>query len=225
MCRVKTGLIAAASALLLCWGAEARAEKVAWSYNWTPSSTEILSDSGQSKLILSNEPIGKASTIAGNSTDVVATNIKTVSSVDAGTLDTFTNQPFSLAVTLTDGASNSTGTLTFTGLFNGTLNSGAAKIVASITGSLVQSIMLGGNKYTVTMGQPNQYSAPSPPDSTNLGSISASATVGVSSGGGPGGGPTDSPEPTSLVLAGLGLISGAGYMWKRRARKAAALPA
>jgi hypothetical protein len=221
MRRVKTGLIVAASAVLLCWGAEARADKVGWSYNWTPSSTEILSDSGQSKLILSNEPIGKASTMPGNSTDIVATNIKTVSSVDPGTLDSFTNRPFSLAVTLTDSTSSQSGTLTFTGVFNGTLNSGAAKIVGTITGSQVQSLTLGGSKYTVTMGQPNQYSAPSPPDSTNLGSISASASVTVSSPGGP----PSAPEPASLVLAGLGLTAGAGYCWKRRTKKAAQLPA
>jgi len=218
MCRVKTVLIAAASAVLLCWGTEARADKIDWSYNWTPSSTEILSDSGQSKLILSNEPVGKATTIVGNSTDVVATNIKTQSSVDPGTLDTFTNQPFSLSVTITDTASTKSGTLTFTGLFNGTLNSGAAKIIATMTGSLVQSIVLGSSKYTVTMGQPNQYSAPSPPDSTNLGSISASAAVTVATS-------SDSPEPASILLAGLGLTAGAGYWWKRRAKKAELLPA
>jgi hypothetical protein len=219
MRRVKTGLIAAASAVLLFWGAEARADKIDWSYNWTPSSTVILSDSGQSKLILSNEPIGKASTLPGNSTDIVATNIKTDSGVDPKTLDTFTNAKFSLAITLVDTTSSASGTLTFNGLFNGTLNSGAAKIVATILGPLTQSIVLGGNTYTVVMGQPGQYSAPSPPNSTNLGSISASASVTV------GSGPTDSPEPASLLLAGLGLTAGAGFWWKRRRSKVELLPA
>jgi hypothetical protein len=217
MRRLKTGLIAAASAVLLFWGAEARADKIDWSYNWTPSSTEILSDSGQSKLILSNEPIGKASTTIGNSTDVVATNIKTASSVDPTILDKFTAQPFSLALTLVDEATKATGTVTFTGTFSGTLNSGAAKILATITGQTMQTINLGGSLYTVTMGQPNQYSAPSPPNSTNLGSLSASAQVGVT--------PADTPEPASILLAGMGLVGGAGYWWKRRAKKGEPLPA
>jgi len=232
MRRVKTGLLAAASAVLLFCGAEARADKVAWSYNFTPSSTEIMSDSGQSKLILSNEPLGIASTQPGASSDLVATNIKTQSSVDPSTLDTFTNKAFSLVITLTDATTKASGSLTFTGLFNGTLNSGAAKIVATITGNLVQSLVLGGNTYTVTMGQPNQYAAPSPPSSTNLGSISGTVGVDVAPGGGGGGGgggpPPASPEPASLLLAGLGLTAGVGYWWKRRRRQpeaAVAVPA
>jgi hypothetical protein len=214
MRRVKTGLIATASAVLLFWGAEVRADKVDWSYNFTPSSTEIMSDSGQSKLILSNEPLGGAATQPNSSTDLVATNIKTQSSVDPSTLDTFTNKAFTLTISLTDETTKQSGSLTFSGLFNGTLNSGAAKIVATITGNLVQSIVLGSNTYTVSMGQPNQFAAPSPPTSTNLGSISANVGVDVS-----GSPPPSSPEPTSLLLAGLGLTAGAGAWLKNRRRR------
>jgi hypothetical protein len=173
-----------------------------------------MSDSGQSKLILSNEPLGGAATQPNSSTDLVATNIKTQSSVDPSTLDTFTNKAFTLTISLTDETTKQSGSLTFSGLFNGTLNSGAAKIVATITGNLVQSIVLGSNTYTVSMGQPNQFAAPSPPNSTNLGSISANVGVDVS-----GGPPPSSPEPTSLLLAGLGLTAGAGAWLKNRRRR------
>src|SRR5437588_11040067 len=98
MRRMKTGLIAAASAVLLCWGTEARADKIDWSYNWTPSATEIFSDSGLSKLILSNEPIGKATTLPGNSTDIVATNIQTASAVAPTARHPLTPSPLGLAI-------------------------------------------------------------------------------------------------------------------------------
>src|SRR5262249_27942915 len=92
-------LYAVAVAVCLLAGAQARAESVPWSYNWTPSAAEILADTPSAgKIILTNEPGGSAS---GN-TFVVATNIKTASSSDSATPATFTNKSYGLALTIMD---------------------------------------------------------------------------------------------------------------------------
>src|SRR5262249_21626958 len=98
--RHSTGrLYAAAIALCLCAGAQARADFVSWGYNWTPSATEILADNPTAgKILLSNEPGG---TVAGNSY-IVATNIKTASNADPSSPATFTNKPYSLALVILD---------------------------------------------------------------------------------------------------------------------------
>jgi hypothetical protein len=211
MRRTKTGLIAAASAMLLCWGATARADKVDWSYNWTPSSTTIMSDSGSSQLVLSNEPVGKASNIPGTPTDIVATNVKTISGADPGTPDTFTAAKATLTLTITDDASKATGTLNFNGQFDGYISSTRTHISSNFASLAPQTVQLGNNIYTVSI---DAFTPPASQSANLLGSIGATVLVG----GAPSGGPpvTEAPEPASLVLAGLGLTFGAGYWWKRR---------
>src|SRR6476619_6780639 len=133
---------AVAVAVCLLAGAQARAELVPWSYNWTPSATEILADDPTTgKIILTNEPGGSA---VGN-TFVVATNIKTASSVDPSTPATFTNKSYGLALTIADEASGKTGTMTFSGVFNGTLSNKSAIIMNNFTGPQSQSMTLGNH--------------------------------------------------------------------------------
>jgi hypothetical protein len=201
-------LYAAAIALCLLAGARARADFVSWEYNWTPSATEILADNPSTgKILLSNEPGGSA---VGNSY-VVATNIKTASTANPASPATFTNKSYSLALVILDDASKSTGTLTFSGVFNGTLSSKSAIIMNTFTGPQTQSIKLGSSLYTVQIGP---FAPPGPPTANIAGSISALATVTVK----------DVPEPSTFVLSGLCLsLCGAGWWWKRARRRSLAL--
>jgi hypothetical protein len=192
-------------AWLLLAGA-AQASLVPWSYNWTPSSSAVLSDSGLSKITLTNEPTGTA---VGTS-DVVATNLKVVSSVDPNTPDTFTAKGYSLALSLTDTTSHATGTLTFSGAFSGTVSGQSSHITNAFTSAVTQSIVLGGNTYTVTIGP---FTPPGPPSASNSGSISATALVSVSNGGGGG---NNTPEPATMTLAGLGLAGMSLAGWRKR---------
>jgi hypothetical protein len=159
-------------------------------------------------MTLSDEPLGHAR----GSSDTVATNLHVFSTAPATAPDHFTNRPYHLSLTLTDQASHAAGTLSFTGIFNGTFSSGHSSIQNQFTGSTVQSLTLGGNVYTVTMGQ---YTPPGPPSATNAGSISANVFVNEPP---PGGGPQPSPEPGGVVLMGMGLSCAGLTFWRRRAQ-------
>jgi hypothetical protein len=190
---------------LICTGV-AHADPVPWSYQWTPSTLSLTSDGpGLSKLLLSNEPTGTA---AGNS-DIVATNLQVLSTADPNHPDTFTHKAYSLTLTIADNASKATGNLVFTGEFNGTASAGSAHIENTFTGSTTMTLALGNNTYIVTIGP---YTPPGPPGSTKFGAISA--TVVVKSGSS-----STTPEPSSMVLAGLGLSLVGVVGWRKRRRR------
>ena len=142
----------------------------------------------------------------------MATNIKTASTADPSNptgFATFTNKPYSLAMTILDEASGKSGTMTFSGAFSGSLSAKSALISNMFTGAQKQSITLGNHLYTVQVGP---FAPPGPPTATISGGISTLANVSVK----------DVPEPSTLVLSGLCLsLCGAGWWWKRRARSLA----
>jgi hypothetical protein len=199
-------LVAGAILTLLLGRTEVRADPITWTYNWTPSATVIHSDSpGSGKLILTAEPGG----LVQGSSDVVATNIRTFSNADASSPDHFTNSAYGLTISLLDKSSGATGTLTFTGNFNGTLSAQSSNLSNTFTGLTTQTLVLGTNQYTVTM---IAFAPPGPPDSVNAGSITAHAQVSVQS--------LTGPEPSGMVLAGLGLsLCGVASWWRRRLNK------
>jgi hypothetical protein len=204
MKRFNTPLIGFAIASLLLASSSARADLVAWSYNWTPSVSAVLADNaaGGGKITLTNEPAGSA---VGDS-DIVATNLKSVSTASPNAPDTFTNKTYSLALTLTDIASHQSGTLTFQGAFNGSISSASANVTNSAIGATAGSLVLGGNSYSVSI---NSYVPPPPPTATNSGSIGATALVTVSQ-------VSRTPEPSTMVMAGLGLSFLGLLGWKKR---------
>jgi hypothetical protein len=210
-----TRLLTSACAIALAfaaWTAPARADLVPWSYSWTPASGSVAATTGSGSLSLSSEPTGSA---LGDS-NVVATNIKSASTALAGSPDTFVNAGYTLSMSLTDATSGQTAMLNFTGLFNGTLSSQSSQLTNSLTGLTSQTVTLGGNQYTVTLGT---NIPPGPPSSSNAGAIGASVRVvpGDSTGV-----PNSVPEPSTLVLAGLGV---SGLLALRARRRKAAQPA
>jgi len=177
---------------------------VAWTYDFTPSTTTVWSDNGNSKLVLTNQtPL-----MAVGTSDVVATQISVVSSADDDTPDTFTKGDYTLSMKLTDVASGAFTMLSFTGYFTGTVSAHSTNIDNVFTGQTsYENILLGANRYNVMI---TTYTPPGPEGGLS-GSIGAHAIVSVQ----PGGGPHETPEPTSLVLAGLG-VGGLGLArWRR----------
>ena len=202
-------LFAAALAVYLLAGAQARADFISWEYNWTPHTTEILADNPTTGTILLSSGLGGS--VVGNAF-IRDANIKAVSAVDPSTSATFTDKPYSLSLTILDDASGKSGTLTFSGLLNGILLNGktlnnTALLLSTPTGPQIQSLRLGGHLYTVQLGS----FAPLPPNTIYMfgfpsGSVTGASSVTVRS----------VPEPSTLALSGLCLVlCGAGWWWKR----------
>ena len=163
------------------------------------------SNSGQSQILLT----GQSSLMAVGTSDVVASQVGVSSNVNDNTPDTFSHAAYTLTMKLTDLASGTFTNLAFNGYFTGTVSAHSANIQNFFTGLTSQTAMLGGNTYTVTM---TTFTPPGPGGDGGLqGAIGAHALVTVQAGGGP----HNTPEPSSLILAGLGLC-GLGLLRKRR---------
>lgn len=212
MKRSSAPLFAVSLAFLLFAGASARAGFVNWSYNWSRVPADVISADafGTSRLSLSDEPLGHGT----NNSDIVATNIRTFSNAPRANPNNFLDAAYSLTLRLTDDTSGATGTLSFTGVFSGTLSASSADISTAFTSPTTQSVVLGNNKYIVTIGD---YSPPGPPGINNAGSIGASVEVIA---GDPDPGPiNDVPEPSTVMLSGLGLSFLGMLSWWKYARR------
>src|SRR5262249_46365754 len=104
------------------------------------------------------------------------------------------------------------GLFVFSGKLFGTLTADSAVLSSTFNAPVTLSRAVGGHLYTVTIGP---FSGPSGPNSDNVGSIGAHVDVTTEA-------VQQTPEPTSLALAGLGLAGLAGgWRWRRRAAAAA----
>jgi hypothetical protein len=187
-------LRAAALVLLLLGAPGARADWIPWTYSWSNSPQSILADNpaGGGSITLTNEPTLNA---VGN-TDIVATNIRTVSTAPQSAPDTFTNKAYTLSLTLTDSTSGQSGTAIFNGVFNGTVTATSSNITNTFVGPTTATLDLGNNEYVIDL---TAFTPPGPTGSLNAGAIGAHATVTVETIH-----PVaDSPEPSTLLLASL----------------------
>jgi hypothetical protein len=198
---------AAASFGLLLLALPALAGPITWNYHWTDSPAIINADNqgtGGIALTAMAPGIGPANGV------IKATILNVFGSAPASAPDHYTNGKYSLVLHLTDAASNASGDLTWTGAFNGTANINLASISNTFTSPMTQQLTLGGNLYQVTIGP---YVAPL--TATNvLGEIDATVSVGSAPTNQPP--PTsNTPEPTTLVLAVLGLGFGGLTVWRK----------
>ena len=186
---------------------------IPWSYQWSAQPSVIDAD----PLGPHHRPTGGitltpgAITITGTnpgvalgSADIVAVNLTAFafSPRPDGKPYSFTNAPYRLGISLTDVDSNKSGTLHFAGVFNGDLTDSTVNLHTHVTSSANQSLILGQNRYTVSL---TTYTPPDPPADGGTGNISAFVKVQ----------PASAPEPSTLVLAGMGL-AGAVFSGLRR---------
>jgi hypothetical protein len=241
-------LIASALGWLAC-GGHAHADPMpapnaTWSYNFSPvlpttanpgnqtafsgtppvaNPESILASDGKSGVSIVNQQLANAT----GPSDVVATTISGFSGSSSNVgFGSGGNYAFSLV--LTDGQSNATATYTFQGQFGGTLSATNSNITSTITGGTVTTsngtvsfsganaptVALGNYDYTVSMGS---YTPPGPPSENLTGSIGGFVnvtTLGTAS--------ATTPEPSALLLSGVGLSFAGIVSWRKRRQRLAA---
>lgn len=212
-------MLGAALATLILAGTSARADNIPWGYS--ASDTTVYNNNNPIKTS-SVKFTGSAGVASGDS-GIIIYNLSASSTADSTAPDSFSNVPFNLAVTFTDvkATSSSDGTaktnaaVNFGGLFNAT-NATTKSLLPGLVGwssPTKAEVVLGADdvgwrKYTVDI---SSFTAPGQPGGAP-GSIQAIVSVVPTDrpDGSGEGGPTDpppsaTPEPASLVLAGLGL--------------------
>ncbi|MCI0464999.1 MAG: PEP-CTERM sorting domain-containing protein [Gemmataceae bacterium] len=186
-------------------GAPARAEFVSFTYNWLPGPLVIAAE-GTGGVTLTDGTTFQAASAA----DTVVGHLTTFSSATPDAPDRFINKSYSLRLDLTDKASQTAGFLDFTGVLNGTLTATEANITNTYATPTTQQLTLGDNTYTVQIGA---FPALPAPGAEAIETIQAHISV---SGHGPTPSVQESPEPSTLVLAGVGFVLVAIALWRER---------
>jgi hypothetical protein len=209
--KCKFSTTAAIFAVLVAWlvGAPAARAGVLWTAQWQNEKPTIVSDRGDNELSLS---VGPAANGNGAAT-IAAANI-TVQAPFVGTSDSFTKQNYALNLVLTDSASHMSRTLLFSGAVDGTVTPTNSQITNAFhPGHSAYDFILGGNHYDVTMA----YQADGA--GAHVGSLSATIVNVPEVGSQPTQPPAvAAPEPSTMVLATVGITCGAWSLWRRRCR-------
>jgi len=191
------GLLAVPAVLVA--GAPAWADFIPWAYSFSASPNPVTSNDGSASVNFA----GTSGQESLNFNGLLAANISATGPTDA----TFSGRGYTFTMHLTDVTSNASTDLKWTGALSGTGPFALTNKFAKPS----QSVALGQHNYTVTLG------SFTPPTATQGGKLSADVVVG-----GPTVPPVNQvPEPTSLLLAGLGVSAlGARAWWRKRFARA-----
>jgi MYXO-CTERM domain-containing protein len=192
------------AALVFFGAGHARAD---WTASWSLGAGQGPTfTSGNSSVLVT--PFGSDA----SGSDIKAATLSSVSS--SLSADAF-NTPFDLSVTIKDTSTGATGSLTWHGQLTGSISPSGGNLQASFTSPLKQTALnINGNDYAFTLTSPVNIPDPASSNTGAQGLIDAEVKVSPSSGNPP---PTNqTPEPSSLVLAGSALSLAALAAWRRR---------
>ncbi|MBY0232175.1 MAG: PEP-CTERM sorting domain-containing protein [Gemmataceae bacterium] len=200
-------------------------DQVQWNYNWFPTQPDLFADGKagdmNARINFSNEnPNTARAGLTG--TYIVATNLTVYSTAGLGSLDKMTGSNgvwtmnLSLGVAANGFPPYTTSTpLTFQGRLYTNPSEGFGAENAKVENqfiTMMQTVTLGGYKFKVT---PYQFSGPGPANQQNKGSLRYLVEVSLANNPTP----QDTPEPSTLVLCGLGTAF-AGFAARRRKKAA-----
>jgi hypothetical protein len=188
-----------------------RADPVDWSFSWSATNSTIFSvKHPDGSITLGGEPMQQA---FGN-TNVVASDVTVKSNANPLHPIVLSSKDgmYQLNLTIKDKPSGQKGTLSFTGQLQGNFSAHSANLTNTFFSPMMQTLSLGGDTFTVTLGS---FVPPGPPGGDkSAGSFGAYVSVKTA-----GGNPTPSsvsPEPSSLLLCGLGAFGFAAAGWRKR---------
>jgi hypothetical protein len=186
----------------------ARADQIGYGYDFQTPAPVTGDDGNLGAVSFATTNPGHAS---GHAL-LTAASLAVVTAAPLNNPDTFSGQTYNVAIDLTDDASGKTGSLNFIGKLFGSLTPVDANITTSFDPP-TKTLVLGNDKYTVTLGPLVQPDGNNP---TVVGTLMA--TVDVQAVGLPVVEPAaQAPEPSALLLAGLGV---AAALARRRGRPA-----
>jgi hypothetical protein len=133
------------------------------------------------------------------SSHIVLANLQTISFAVPSNPDIYKHQPFDVAIGILDKASNRSKIAIFHGWIDGTASMQFARLDITFA-KLQETLHIGHELYTIKI---DAIVPPGPPNGL-IGAIGAEVTV------------RHNPEPSSLVLAGLGLTGIGWFRWRRR---------
>jgi hypothetical protein len=211
----------AALALLVLAVRPAGADPISWGFDWNNGPVKVYVRPPKNPL----DKVGYVSLssesfkTAFDNSDLAATNLQTFSTAPATKPDTFApfvslKNPgtgyYFLTIDLSDltGLPGHTGSLTFFGKLDGSISAGNSNLTNQFIGPTTQSLLLGNDYFIVSL---TSFSPPEPPSPDvpggKVGSIGAHVDV------------LDAhralPEPTTLLLAGLGAGLAGLAGWRR----------
>jgi hypothetical protein len=187
---------------LLVVGAPARADFIPWSYSFSVNPNPVTSNDGSASVNFATT----SGTHTGSNDSFLATTLTGSGSTNAA----FSSRGYTFTMHLTDLASSTSANLSWTGAFSGNSPFNLTNKVPNPN----QTVTLGQHEFTATLG------AFVPPVSGKAGSLQVQVIATT-----PNGGPVNQvPEPTSLLLAGVGLSAlGARAWWRKRSAGARAI--
>jgi hypothetical protein len=207
--------------MLAAVGAEVRAEMTHWVYETSGTRPSVYDGYIQQGGLGISGPLGRHDEFGAATFRVLDFHtFNTDNQKGDGYPDSFWRVRYTANLAIQDGDSKLSGTLYFHGALYGKANeqTHVSGIYTLFEGPTTQSITIGNNRYTATIGPFHPFVwAPVPPiipgqDSGEHFAASLDAHVDVAAVG-----PTIvTPEPSSLALAGIGLAAAASAAWRKR---------
>jgi hypothetical protein len=215
------------SALLFFTAAQARAE-ISWQANWTPGSLAKVVGP-RSVIDFTNLHNASYETPSGTQVRTPVSNLWIITTATEAHPDGFLDKEYSMRLRIKDDRSGLTHVFKFTGELSGVISMGTSLIKNVFGPNATQSFTFAdGDKYTVKL---DGYKAPNTSHGYPVeGHLSAQITVtGPGSSPPPSSGsahlveaaieqPHGTPEPSTLVLGGLGLAFSGALAWRKRTR-------